>query len=220
MSPSIQYVLTVGPLGFYLWLIAFWQSGRRPRVVSGLVDFTLLAFGVGGVIAFGPLGQLAARKFFTRPDVFDWLTIVSSLGLVATVLARGSIGRLVVYHASAVEVASALEAWFRDSNMAFARTLHGYEDHDARRGLRVEVTRIPASVTIEAIGPDAEGLIREVRSGLRKSLKNVSSPPSYAAFGLYFASLAVVVGPLVFFLMTQPHAREALRAFLQRIRGG
>src|SRR5882757_922117 len=50
MSSPWQYALTVGPLGFYLWVLAVWQSGRRPRVVRGLVDFALLAAGLGGVV--------------------------------------------------------------------------------------------------------------------------------------------------------------------------
>src|SRR5438309_1399111 len=61
MNGPWQYALTVGPLGFYLWVLGLWQSGRRPHVVRGLTDFTLLAFGVGGVLAFGPFGQLLAR---------------------------------------------------------------------------------------------------------------------------------------------------------------
>src|SRR6516165_2656550 len=61
MTSPLQYALMVGPLAFYLWLLACWNSGRSPRVVSGLVDHALLVFGVGGVLAFGPLGQLAAR---------------------------------------------------------------------------------------------------------------------------------------------------------------
>jgi len=220
MSPSIQYVLTVGPLGFYLWLIAFWHSGRHPRVVSGLVDFTLLALGVGGVIAFGPLGQLAARRLFDRPDAFDWLTIVSSVGLVATILARRSLTRVIVYHVSEKDLASAMEAVLHAENLPYVRTLHGYQDPTGRRGLRIEVTQIPSCVTIEAVGPDPEGLIRQIRSGLRKALRYVDSAPSLSALGLYAASFAVVVGPLLYFLSTQPHAREAFRAFLQRFRGG
>src|SRR5207244_13388422 len=88
MSGTWQYALTVGPLGFYLWVLALWQSGRHPRVVSGLVDHALLVFGVGGIIVFGPFGQLLARMIFGRPDVSDWVVIGAVLGLWATLVAR------------------------------------------------------------------------------------------------------------------------------------
>ena len=172
MSPSLQYALTVGPLGFYLWIIAFWHSGQRPWVVNGLMDFVLLALGVGGVLAFGPFGQLLAHRLFRHPDAFDWLTIVSSLGLVAAILARRSVHRVVVYHIRESDVAPVLEDVLRAERLTFVRTMHGYEDATGRRGLRVEVTRSLRCVLIEAIGPDPDRLIQVIRKGLE-----VTTPP-------------------------------------------
>ncbi len=220
MSPSLQYALTVGPLGFYLWIIAFWHSGQRPRVVNGLPDFVLLTLGVGGVLAFGPFGQLLAHRLFKHPDAFDWLTIVSSLGLVATILARRSIHRVVVYHIRESDVAPVLEDVLRGEPVPFLRTMHGYEDATGRRGLRVEVTRSLRCVFIEALGPDPDRLIQVVRKGLRERLRSVNSPPNRTAFGFYAASLAVMFAPLISDFLAQPIAREVLRVFLERIRGG
>ena len=220
MSLSLQYLLTVGPLGFYLWIVAFWHSGNRPRVVNGLLDFTLLTLGVGGVIAFGPFGKMVVRRFFDRPDVFDWLAIVSALGLVATIFAIRSVHRLVVYHVRANDLFSALDDVLLTLDLPFVRTIHGYEDPSRTRGLRVEVTRSLGCVVIEALGSDPEGLIRQVRKCLRERLRSVVSPPGPMAFGFYSASLAVMLIPLLTLFFVEPKTREVLRVLFERIRGG
>src|SRR4051794_8939434 len=96
-----QYALTVGPMGFYLWVLALWQSDQHPRVVRGLVDFALLAFAVGGVLAFGPFGQLVAQMVFGRQDPVARLAVASLIGLWGCYLARRSMSRLVVYRVEA-----------------------------------------------------------------------------------------------------------------------
>ena len=87
MNSPWLYALTVGPLGFYLWTLALWHSSRHPKVVNGLTDFMMLAFGIGGVLAFGPFGQLLVRALSRRPDLIDWMVILSGMGLAGSLLA-------------------------------------------------------------------------------------------------------------------------------------
>ena len=163
MTSPWQYALTVGPLGFYLWVLALWQSDRHPRVVRGLVDFGMLAFGIGGVLAFGPFGQLLARMISPRPGLpsrGDRVVV-----LCGSVHACTSVGRdrLVVYHVDPECLIPALADVLRQNRLRFVKTMAGFEDvTSTRRGLRVEFTRWLRCATVEAHGLDAEALIREI----------------------------------------------------------
>jgi hypothetical protein len=213
------YALTVGPLGFYLWTIALWHSAQHPRVVSGLVDYCLLALGVGGVLAFGPFGQFVTRALFGKPDVLDWLAVVSALGLVASLLARRSLYRVVVYHVDSATLLSSLEEALGEVEGRFTRTLSGFEDRQRGRGLMVDATPRLRSAVVEAYGNGAEALIQAVRPLLRQRLRRIAVGPSPAAPVFYGLSLLVMLAPLIGLFLTQPKAREALRVLLERLRG-
>jgi hypothetical protein len=219
MTGPLQYALTVGPLGFYLWVLALWQSDRHPRVVGGLLDFVMLALGIGGVLTFGPFGQLLVHMFFRRPDLYDWLVVASFLGLLASILARRALHRLVVYHVDQAHLAQALEAVLSETGGRFVATLSGYEDRAGGRGLNVDFTRWLRCAVVEARGRHPEELIQEVRPRLREHLRAVTTSPSPVALVLYGGSILVMVVPLVGLFLTQPRAREALRALIERISG-
>ncbi len=68
MSLPMQVALTVGPLACYFYVVGVWQSGRRPRVVAGPVDFAVLALGVSGLVTVGPVGQVLMRLIFGMPE--------------------------------------------------------------------------------------------------------------------------------------------------------
>ena len=220
MTGPWQYVLTVGPLGFYFAVLGLWQSERHPRVVRGLTDFALLAFGVGGVLAFGPFGQLVARTLFGRPDIVDWLVIVSGLGLWASVLARKALRRTVVYHVDPASLLDALRDVLARGGGRFVETLTGFEDRTAPRGLRVDFTRRLRCAVVEAYGFDPEGLIQDIRPRLSERLRHVTRPRSRVAFAFYGSSLLVMLSPLLRSLLTQPRAMESLRVLIERLRGG
>jgi hypothetical protein len=220
MTSPWLYALTVGPLGFYLWTLALWHSYRHPRVIAGLIDYALLVLGIGGVLAFGPFGQLLTRALSGKPDLLDWMVVVSALGLCASLVARRSLFRVVVYHVDGPTLAAALEDVLREVGGRFHRTLSGYEDRERGRGVVVEVTHRLRSATVEAYGRDAEGLIRDVRPRLRERLRHVAVGPSPVAPLFYGLSMLVMVAPLVSLFLTQPRAREALRVLLERLTGG
>src|ERR1700754_2665057 len=98
MSPPLEMALTVGPLACYFYVVGVWQSGRRPRVVAGPLDFAVLAFGVSGLGAVGPVGQLLIRLIFGLPGVWAWVLWVVFLALWALVFAGAAARRLVVYN--------------------------------------------------------------------------------------------------------------------------
>jgi hypothetical protein len=220
MTSPWQYALTVGPLGVYLWVLASWQGGRHPHVVRGLTDFVLLAFGVGGVLVFGPFGQWLSRTFFRRPDLLDQVAILALFGLCTVFLARGARKRLVVYHVDADRLVATLDDILKQTGVRYTRTLEGFEDRSSSRGLQVEVTRWLRCAVVESYGHGSEALIREVRSPLRARLRAETTRPSWIAVGLYACSVLVTIVPLIGLFLTQPRAREALRVLLQRLQGG
>ena len=214
-----QYALMVGPLGFYFWAVAVRNGGRRPVVVSGLVDHVLLCFGIGGVLAFGPFGRLVARSLFGTPDTIDWLALLSGFGLFACFLARRALRRLVVYNVEAATLTLAMTDVLSTVDGEFVRTLSGFEDRRSGRGLAVDVSKRLRSATVEAYGKDSEPLIQAVRPKLRARLKEAEPSATRLAAVFYGVSLAVMVGPLVGLFVSQPAAREGLRALIDRIRG-
>lgn len=220
MPPSWQYALTVGPLGFYLWVLALWQSGRHPRVVRGPVDAGLLAFGVGGVLAFGPIGETLTRFLSRSPGWPERAVIVSALALWASVVARRATRRLVVYHVDGDRLIPALADVLSRSGGRYVKTLAGFEDTTAPRGVRVEFTRLLRCAVVEAHGLNAEGLIREIEPPLAQRLGGETTRRWWVALGLYGCSLLVLLAPLVGVFLTQPHARAVLRAWLRRLGGG
>jgi hypothetical protein len=216
MASPWQYLLTVGPLGVYFWVLAVWQSGPRPRVVRGLVDFGLFAFGVGGVLAFGPFGQLVTSLFRFRPTPIDQLLLMAALALWGCFHARRALHRIVVYDITPEDLTRVLEDVLSRTGGRFVPTLEGYEDRAGVRGLRVENTRWLHCAVIEAHGQGPRDLIRELRPWLRQGLDRIISPPTRVAPALFGCSVLVMLAPILGLLAAQPRAIQALQSLLPR----
>src|ERR1700757_2301446 len=101
MTSPVQLALMVTPLAMYLYLLAVWQAGRHPRVVTGSRDVWLLAAGLGGLGLFGPLGQWLAGLISNNPRLLHRLLLALVGMLIVGRLARRSERRLVIYHVDA-----------------------------------------------------------------------------------------------------------------------
>jgi len=172
------------------------------------------------VLAFGPCGDLIARLLFRRPDWLDRFVIVSALGLCATVLARKALHRLVVYHVDPESIRRLVEDALNSCCGRFVPTLSGFEDHEQRLGVHIEVTKWWDCALIEAYGSNPEGLIQQLRAELRPRLLGAKRRPSQLSHVLYIASILVMLVPLTSLFLSQPHTREVFRVLLQRLRGG
>ena len=200
-------------------MLAAWHGGRHPRVVSGPLDFALLAVGVGGLLTFGPFGQVLARAFFGKPNLLDWLTLISGEGLIATVLARRALRRLAVYCVDPETLNRALREVLDRGPGRYVATLGGFEDRVEARGLSVEVSPRSRAAVIEAYGHDPEELINELAPRLEEGLRGVTMRPSplpWILSGLWALSMLAFVTSL---FLAQPQARAALRALLERLNG-
>jgi hypothetical protein len=218
MTGPLPLVLMVAPLAGYLYMLAVLHSGRRPHVVSGTVDVALLGMGVGGLIIFGPFGQLVARMIFGRPDPVDWL-LLTLAGLVAVAWrARRAAGRLVIYRVDPEALERALAAALGPE--PFRKTHQGYEDLASGRGIRVELSPRWRTAVLEGFGPGGDALIGALAPRLRQSLDGPDSVGSEVAAVLFGLSVLAVLAPLTGYLLAQPRARAALRVFFEQMRGG
>jgi hypothetical protein len=223
MRTAVQLASMVGPLTVYLYVIAVWQSGRHPRIVSGFVDLALLLFGLSGLVLFGPVGRLllvrAGAGPFGAPSLWAWLALASSLSLLAVPWLPRSFRRLVIYNVDRDSVNLALRNTLQALPGDYAPTLRGFEDRKHHRGLSLEITAWGRTAVIEAYGDDPESLIVLVRQGLSVHLQPATSRPSPVAWALLGLCMALI-GPVLVVLLSRPQTRAALRALMERLHGG
>jgi hypothetical protein len=218
MTSPLQLVLTVVPLAAYLYLLAIWQAGRHPRVVKGVVDVSLLALGVGGLVVFGPFGQSLVRMIFGRPSLIHWLNLAFAATLIASCLARRSSRRLVVYHVDADALEAALGAVLEPEQ--FEKTPGGYVDRTHSRGIRVGLWPRWQSAEIETYGRDADALLHDLEPKLRERLGAIPSGSPDVAILFFGLSALTMLVPMTGYLLSQPPARAVLRVLFERLQGG
>ncbi len=222
MNPALQVALVVGPLAAYFAALGILQGGRRPVVVPGAVDFLLLAGGLGGLLVFGPVGMVLVRTLFPAPSVWAWLALVSAYGLFLMVWSPRTAHRLVVYRVRPEELRRVVREALLVLPGAYSPTVRGFEDREHGRGLTVEASGWLRAGTVEGYGYEAEALIATLGPILRRrsrELSEESAAPALAAvwFGL---SLVTVLIPFVATLLRRPQVLDALRALMERLRGG
>jgi hypothetical protein len=218
MTSPVQLALMVTPLAVYLYLLAVWQAGRRPRVVAGTTDAWLLALGLGGLVVFGPLGDWLVGLLSSRPGVLHRLLVALVAIVVAGRLARRSGRRLVIYHIDRATLDGALEGALGPDR--FVATLGGYEDRAGACSLRVEHSPRWHWAVIEAEGEGARALASDLALRLRNRLRLVPAAPSEVALVFFGLSALTMLVPLAGHLLAQPQARAALRGLLERLHGG
>jgi len=220
MSLPLQVALTVAPLACYFYVIGVWQSGRRPRVVAGPVDFAILVFGVVGLVTVGPVGEVLMGLIFTNPGPVAWGLWFLFLGLWTFILSGSASRRLVVYNLGPAQLQTAVAAALAELPAShFSPTLRGFESTVDHLSVHVEGSASLRVGTIDARGNDAEAFIRRLRPLLRDQLHSLSVGPSRVTWGLFVLSWLTMLAPLGIFLMTEPKARAAVRAIWSRMTG-
>ncbi len=212
MTTQIRLLLALLPLAGYFAVLGMLHAGRRPRVVAGPADFGCLALGLGGLIAFGPLGGLIVNTVFPKPNLPAWLAMASLVGLLAMMGASRARTRFVVYNVDGQALTDAIGRVMEAIAAPVTATLHGYEDAKGRRGVTVEIGPILGWGIVSAHGEAPEALIDAVRSALRARLdapRRIRSSLVTLWFGLAGATLAVLF--IASTLMTRAEIRAAVR---------
>jgi hypothetical protein len=219
MPSSVLLALTVGPLAVYLYVLGLWHSGRHPRVVRGPTDYTLLVFGLSGLLVFGPIGRVLLGQARLGAGGWAWLLPFSALGLLTLPWLFRSFRRLVVYNIEPDAIQQALREALHALPGKFAATLRGFEDPQAACGVTLESSARFRTASIEAYGSNPELLIDQIETQLRARLQDLPSRPSLVGIAL-LVTCVVLLTPVMAALLVQSPAREALRTLIHRLGGG
>ncbi len=220
MTGSVRLALALVPLATYFFVLGSWQSGRKPKMVAGPIDFGLLSFGLGNLLAFGPVGQFVVYRVFPAPSLFAWLTVAAFVALVSLFLAPRTAHRLVIYHVSDDDLRRAVWDALEKIEGDFDPTVTGFEDRRAGRGVRIEVGKRLNFGVVEGYGDRGERLIALLAPRLNLRLRDADSRPSLlATFWVVLGSLTMIV-PLSSLLLGRTAMSAAIRAVFDRLRGG
>ena len=88
------------PLVLYFVFLTRIHFRKIPTVLDGPLDFSLLAWGLFGLITFGPGRLIIPLYVFAAWGVFTWIFWTGFYFVVVVALARQFQNRLVVYHCS------------------------------------------------------------------------------------------------------------------------
>ena len=216
MTTTTRLLLALLPLAGYFGLLGVLYSGRRPHVVAGPVDFGCLAFGLGGLIAFGPLGGLIVNIVFPRPNLPAWLAMASLVGLLAMMGASRARTRFVVYNVSGQALTDAIGRVMEAVAGPVTATLHGYEDAKGRRGVTVEIGPILGWGIVSAHGEAPEALIDAVRPALKARL-DAPRRIRFSLVALWYGLAGTTL--TVLYIATILMARADIRAAVRKIGG-
>lgn len=212
MTGPMRLALALLPLAGYFFVLGRWHSGRRPKVVSGPLDLGLLAFGLGGLIAFGPVGEFVVNRVFPRPTVSAWLAMASLVGLLSLIAAARARRRIVVYHIEIDSLTDAIGRAMEDLVGPTRRTLNGFEGVKIPTAVTVEMGRRLGCAIVEAHGDRPEILAESLAPLLAANLSGARGPATRLAtlwFGLACGTM-IVLG-VTTTLMVRPLARGAVQ---------
>ncbi len=220
MTGALQVLLTVGPLSAYFLVQGLWQGGRRSKVVPGPVDFAWLAFGIGGLLIFGPIGHVLVATIFPAPSLWAWLSLPSAALLGVLLWMPRTTRRLVVYNVVPEILWRGLQKALEPQPEHFQRTVRGFEDVESGRGIAVEMGPGARTAVVEAYGTRPEELMERLDRGLRMALSDEpTTPRGTARVWLALASL-LPLASVAWLLLERPQVQAALRALLGRFGGG
>ena len=192
MAPVL---LTLGPLAAYLALQGVWSCLPRPRVVSGAVDYLLLAVALGTILAFGPVSGVLLGAIFPEPGTYARLAWLCFLTTAALLLAAPSHRRLIVYNVGPDRLEAALRDVVAGLPVEFKATLNGFVDRDGGHALTANANRRFRWVEIEAHGRRAEDLIGRIAGPLNDRLAHAEGRPSWwlGAFWIALATASILI---------------------------
>jgi hypothetical protein len=219
MTPSMQIALTATPLAVYFYALGVLHSGKRPMMVTGPVDVGLLAFGLGGVVAFGPFGRaVLGRVAGEGAGPLAWSIWVGLVALWAVVLAGSAALRVTIYHVSPAELDKAVGESLGRLEGKFTSTLKGFEDQERGSGVTVKSFRFLRSGSVEAYGQGPDVLIRELRPRLQEALARYPQRGFGVSHAMFSLACLTMLVPVSSFFLANPRAKEALRALLHSLR--
>ena len=93
-----MFAIAILPLALYFAFLTRLHFRQTPTVIDGSLDFTLLAWGLFGLISLGPGRLIIPIYVFTAWGIFTWLFWCGFYFSVVHLFAKRFNNRLVVYH--------------------------------------------------------------------------------------------------------------------------
>ncbi|RUL86103.1 hypothetical protein [Tautonia sociabilis] len=194
MSTMAPPILSLGPLAAYLTAQGLLACSRRPRLVAGALDHLFLAFGLGALLGYGPVGSVLLGALSRSSESTPHLAWIAFLTTIALVFAGSSRRRLILYNLDPVRAQAAVRDALAQLPGAFSPTLLGFEDRAVGRGLRLKSSPMFRTCELEAFGRRADELIEALAGPLRDRLEQDRSPPRWPVAALWFVLATATVG--------------------------
>jgi hypothetical protein len=173
------------------------------------VDYLLMAFGLGGLLAYGPIGEFLLRAVFRSPGVYAQLAWLSMLTTTALVFAGPSHRRLLIYNIDPARAQSAVREALARLPGEFSATLHGFEDRSLGRGVTLKTSGRFRTAEVEAFGRRADELILALVPPLRDRLSADRRRPAWPVALAWFALALATLGGPVAWRSSRPSPDEA-----------
>lgn len=119
---AIPLAIAAAPLAVYLLALGLINLRRRPMVVSGSTDVTMLALAVLGLVVVGPMNLFLPAAAVVRFGPLAWLLLAAFYGLCVVMYVLIARPRLVIFNVSMEQLRPLLEEIVRrldsDANVA------------------------------------------------------------------------------------------------------
>lgn len=198
MTLASQVAVMTVPLAAYFGALGVLHSGPRPRLVSGPVDVVMLAGGLGGLLTFGPVGQVVVGRFLGGSNPVAWTTWCSIVALMIVLWLASASRRVIVYNVLPDDLRRAARDAFESLQGEANPTIDGFEDESRSRGIAIRSSRLLRTGTIESRGLDPEALIAALTPRLRSALGDSGGNPSGMALAMFgVAALMMLLAPAI-----------------------
>ena len=212
MPSTPEVALVSVPMAIYLYALGVFHGGKHPRVVSGTVDLAWLMFGLSGLVAFGPMGQVAvAGVFGPEATATAWSAWVVGLIVLAGFVARTGRNRLVIYHVEPDQIQGAARDTLAGPGGSFIETLQGFEDGTSRTSVIVRVSPRSGTAVVDVQGGASGPVMDLIRPRIKEILKRFDRPSATISTTFFFASSLVMLTPAANFVAFDPQGRRAVR---------
>jgi hypothetical protein len=195
MDP-VHLVLAFVPLGLYLIGLGVVHWRRRPVVLTGSMDISLLAIAVAGMVVVGPMEFLLPTAL-PLPGRYVWLMLLLCYGLLVTLWNLLARPRLIVLNIAADRLRTILAdvAARLDSHPQWAGNSLALEE----LGVQLHLEDYPPMRTVSLVATGArqsETGWAQLRTELRAGLREIEAPDCRRGFALTIVGLLMLAWPL------------------------
>ncbi len=184
---SIRIATVVVPVAVYFLILGLLNSRRRPQLLTGRMDFSLL------IVALSPILLLPAFGLLGVSILTVGLAVIAVAAIA--VLLGPPIGSWVVYNTSSRQVRRLLGAALDDCRIQAIETEGGFNLIEADARIEIGGFGLLRNVTIRLRGGDRD-LARAIEGHLAVRISSVSAETSPMAVALLLVATCMLVAPL------------------------